>query len=65
MLTFLIVAALIVALGSGTVGVVRYVNQQKRRGLGGCATLALPVRDKLDERGLRKIKHDEVVTHDD
>ena len=64
MLTFLIVAALIVALGSGTVGVVRYVNQQKRRSLGGGPTLALPVGGKLVERGLRELKVGDVVTLD-
>lgn len=65
MLTILIIAALVVALGSGTVGVVRYVNQQKRRSLGGGGPkLALPVGGKLVERGLRELKVGDVVTID-
>ncbi|HVV83521.1 MAG TPA: DUF4178 domain-containing protein [Kofleriaceae bacterium] len=60
----LIVAALIVALGSGTVGVVRYVNQQKRALGGGGPKLALPVGGKLVERGLRELKVGDVVTID-
>lgn len=65
MLTFLIVVALIVALGSGTVGVVRYVSQQKGRSLGGGGPkLALPIGGKLVERGLRELKVNDVVTID-
>ena len=64
MLIFLIVAALVIALGSGTVGVMRYVNQQKRlRGIDR-PQLALPVGGKLVERGLRELKAGDVVTVD-
>jgi hypothetical protein len=63
-LTFLIVAALIIALGSGTIGVVRYVNQQKQlRGIDR-PQLALPIGGKLVERGLRELKTGDVVTLD-
>lgn len=64
MLLFLIVAALVVALGSGAVGVVRYVNQQKRLRGGDGPRLALPVGGKLVERGLRELKVGDVVTLD-
>lgn len=60
----LIVVALIVALGSGTIGVMRYVNQQRAlRGADG-PPLALPVGGKLVERGLRELKVGDVVTLD-
>ncbi len=65
MLTILIIAALVVAAGSGAVGVVRYVNQQKRRSLsGGGPQLALPVGGHLVERGLRELKVGDIVTVD-
>lgn len=65
MLTILIVVALIVALGSGAVGVVRYVNQEQRRRLGGGRpALALPVGGHQAERGLRELKVGDVVTID-
>lgn len=64
MLTILIVTALIIALGSGTIGVVRYANQQKRLRGGDGPRLALPVGGKLVERGLRDLKSGDVVTVD-
>lgn len=64
MLTFLIVAALIIALGSGAIGVVRYVNQQKQLRGGDGPMLALPIGGKDVERGLRELKVGDVVTID-
>lgn len=64
MLTFLIIVALLVALGSGAVGVMRYVNQQKRLRGGDGPKLALPVGGRLVERGLRELKVNDVVTLD-
>jgi hypothetical protein len=63
-LTVLIIVALVVALGSGAVGVMRYVNQQKRLRGGDRPKLALPVGGKLVERGLRELKAGDVVTLD-
>jgi hypothetical protein len=63
-LTLLIVAALILALGSGTVGVMRYARQQKQLRAGRGPTLALPIGGYLVERGLRELKVNDVVTLD-
>ena len=65
MLTFLIIAALVLAFGSGAVGVVRYASQQKRlRGGSGGPKLALPIGGKLVERGLRELNVGDVVSFD-
>jgi hypothetical protein len=64
MFTILIIAALVVAVGSAGVGAVAYRNEQRRRGLGG-ATPALPApSDRLIERGLRDLRVGDVVTMD-
>ncbi len=66
MLTILIIAALVVAVGSAGVGAVAYRNEQRKRGLGGATTRALPAGtgDVLPERGLRELRVGDVVTVD-
>ncbi|MBK9034712.1 MAG: DUF4178 domain-containing protein [Myxococcales bacterium] len=65
MLTILIIAALVVAVGGAGAGAVAYRNEQKRRGLGGDGQRALPaVGDTLIERGLRELRVGDVVTVD-
>jgi Domain of unknown function (DUF4178) len=65
MLTILIIAALLVAVGGAGVGFVTYANEKRRRGLGGGGDRALPApSDGLIERGLRDLRVGDVVTVD-
>ncbi|MEZ4398710.1 MAG: DUF4178 domain-containing protein [Kofleriaceae bacterium] len=66
MLTILIIAAVVVALGGAGAGAIAYANEKKRRGLGGGGTRALPsgAGDRLLERGLRDLRVGDVVTVD-
>ena len=66
MFTILIIAALVVAVGSAGFGAVAYRNEQRRRGLGASTRAALPApsSDTLIERGLRDLRVGDVVTMD-
>ncbi len=64
MLTFLIVVALVVALGGAAGGVVIYGNEKRKRGLpSGPSQKALPG-DVLRERSLKELKVGDVLTLD-
>ncbi|HUQ06138.1 MAG TPA: DUF4178 domain-containing protein [Kofleriaceae bacterium] len=64
MLTFLIVVALLVALGGTTAGVVIYNGEKRKRlGSGSSSPMALPG-DVLRERGLKELKVGDVLTID-
>jgi hypothetical protein len=62
-LTFLIVVALLVALGGTTAGVVMYNSEKKKRLGSGDALKALPG-DVLRERSLKELKVGDVLTLD-
>ncbi len=67
MLTFLLIAILVAVGGAATVGGAMYVNERKRRGLGGGNTpKALPSGngDRLLERTLRDLRTGDVLTMD-
>ncbi len=66
MLTFILIALLVVVGGAATVGGVMYANEKKRRGLGGKAPKALPSGggDRLLERTIRDLRTGDVLSID-